>query len=125
MERVGMTLNLHGIANCDTVKKARLWLEAHGIAYTFRDYKKLPPAANELHDWVAEAGAAALINRSGTTWRKLLDTERGALENDPAGTAAIALMVANPSLIRRPIVTGAGAMLIGFKPAEWQERLVS
>ncbi len=118
-----MTLTLHGIANCDTVKKARAWLDGQGLAYSFRDYKKAPPAAGELRAWVAEVGAGALVNRAGTTWRKLPEAERAALDDDPDGAAAIALMLANPSLIRRPVVTGAGALIVGFKPAEWSTRL--
>lgn len=118
-----MTLILHGIANCDTVKKARAWLESAGTPYSFRDYKKAPPIAEELRAWVAEVGAGVLVNRAGTTWRKLPEAERAALDDDPDGAAAIALMVANPSLIRRPVMTGAGALIVGFKPEEWRARL--
>jgi len=111
-----MTITLHGIPNCDTVKKARTWLEGRGVAYDFRDYKKVPPTQAELTGWVKETGWEPLLNKAGTTFKKLPDADK--IDIDAA--KAIALMVANPSVIKRPVVTGAGALLIGFKPELWE-----
>ena len=108
-----MGLTLYGIPNCSTVKKARDWLEAHGLAYTFHDFKKdgVPPAA--LHEWVRSQGWEKLVNRAGTTWRKL-DAAEQARAVDAAG--AIALMQAQPSLIKRPVVQWPdGRLTVGFK----------
>lgn len=114
-----MTITLHGIPNCDTVKKARVWLTDRGVDYAFRDYKKAPPDGGELAGWVAQAGWEVLLNKAGTTFRKLADADKAGLDADKA----IALMVANPSLIKRPVVTGAGDLLVGFKPDQWQAAL--
>jgi arsenate reductase len=111
-----MTITLHGIPNCDTVKKARSWLEGRGIAYDFRDYKKAPPTAAELEGWVKQAGWELLLNKAGTTFKKLPDADKTGIDE----AKAIALMVANSSVIKRPVVTGAGALLIGFKPEQWE-----
>jgi len=110
-----MTITLHGIPNCDTVKKARTWLDGQGIAYEFRDYKKAPPSPEELQGWIAQTGWEPLLNKAGTTFRKLPDADKTGLDE----RKAIALMVANPSLIKRPVVTGARALLVGFKPDQW------
>ena len=110
-----MTITLHGIPNCDTVKKARTWLEGQGVAYEFRDYKKAPPSAAELKGWTGETGWEPLLNKAGTTFKKLPDDDKTGID----AAKAIALMVANPSVIKRPVVTGAGALLIGFKPELW------
>jgi Spx/MgsR family transcriptional regulator len=110
-----MTITLHGIPNCDTVKKARTWLTSQGIAHDFRDYKKALPSADEMKAWVAQAGWETLLNKAGTTFRKLPDADKNDLTEDKA----IALMVAHPSLIKRPVVTGAGNLLVGFKPDAW------
>lgn len=114
-----MTITLHGIPNCDTVKKARTWLDGQNIAYDFRDYKKVPPAADELAGWAEQASWETLLNRAGTTFRKLPDADK---ENLDEGKA-IALMIANPSTIKRPVVTGAGDLLVGFKPEVWSRLL--
>lgn len=114
-----MTLTLHGIPNCDTVKKARTWLEGQGIAYDFRDYKKAPPAPEELKGWADQVGWELLLNKAGTTFRKLPDADRADLDE----ARAIAIMVANPSTIKRPVVTGAGTPLVGFKPEAWAAAL--
>lgn len=119
-----MTITLHGIPNCDTVKKARAWLTDHGIAHDFRDYKKVPPTQGELAAWAGEAGWEVLLNRAGTTFRKLPDAERAGLDGADAQARAIAIMLAHPSTIRRPVVTGAaGGLLVGFKPDLWAQRL--
>lgn len=111
-----MTLTLHGIPNCDTVKKARTWLEGRGTAYDFRDYKKAPPTKAELEGWVEETGWEPLLNKAGTTFKKLPDADKANID----AAKAIALMVANPSVIKRPVVTGAPSLLVGFKPDQWE-----
>lgn len=111
-----MTITLHGIPNCDTVKKARTWLEDRGIAYDFRDYKKVPPTAVELGSWAKEIGWEPLLNKAGSTFKKLPDADKTGIDE----TRAIALMVANPSVIKRPVVTGAGKLIVGFKPEQWE-----
>ncbi|MBT2186351.1 arsenate reductase [Sphingobium nicotianae] len=113
-----MTITLHGIPNCDTVKKARIWLESRDVAYAFRDYKKVPPSAAELKGWTSESGWESLLNKAGTTFKKLPDGDK--VDIDEA--KAIALMVAHPSVIKRPVVTGAGPLLVGFKPENWASR---
>lgn len=110
-----MTLVLHGIPNCDTVKKARGWLDARGVGYAFHDYKKLGADAAMLERWAAAAGWEPLLNRAGTSFRKLTDADKADIDH----AKAITLMIANPSLIKRPVVEGAGPLLIGFKPETW------
>jgi Spx/MgsR family transcriptional regulator len=116
-----MTITLHGIPNCDTVKKARTFLERKGVAYEFRDYKKAPPNADELGEWASEAGWEQLLNKAGTTFRKLPDADKADIDE----AKAINLMVSNPSTIKRPVVTGAGKLLVGFKPDDWTARFGS
>lgn len=113
-----MTLTLHGIPNCDTVKKARTWLEGRSVAYDFRDYKKTPPTKAELEGWVKETGWEPLLNKAGTTFKKLPDADKTDIDT----TKAIALMAANPSVIKRPVVTGAGKPIVGFKPEQWETK---
>ena len=107
-----MTITLYGIPNCDTVKKARAWLDAAGVAYDFHDYKKAGVDAARLRDWAAEVGWEALFNRAGTTFKKLADADKANLDE----SSAITLMVAQPSMIKRPVVAGAGPLIVGFKP---------
>lgn len=114
-----MTITLYGIPNCDTVKKARAWLDERGLAYTFHDYKKQGADAGKLNAWVAAAGWEKVLNRAGTTFRKLPDTDKSDLD---AGKA-VAVMLANPSCIKRPIVEHDGGLLVGFKPDEWTAAL--
>lgn len=106
---------LYGIRNCDTVKTARAWLEAHGVPCILHDYRQAGIPAGMLEGWVAEAGWPALLNRAGTTFRKLPEPEREGLDE----ARAIALMRAHPSLIRRPVVPRPGELLIGFKPERY------
>jgi arsenate reductase len=113
-----MTVTLYGIPNCDTVKKARSWLDSQGVAYQFHDYKKHGVDEAALRGWVGEAGWEKLLNRAGTTFRKLPDAERADIDADKA----VAILLANPSTIKRPVVTGAGALIVGFKPDEWAGR---
>jgi arsenate reductase len=110
---------LYGIPNCDTVKKARTWLDAQGLAYVFHDYKKAGADPAKLAAWCAAVGWEKVLNRSGTTFRKLPDADKADLDQ----ARAIALMTANPSCIKRPIVEHSGAPLVGFKPDEWEAAL--
>lgn len=110
-----MTITLYGIPNCDTVKKARTWLDARGIAFAFHDYKKAGADAAKLAEWCHVAGWEKVLNRAGTTFRKLPEADREGLDE----TRAVAVMVANPSCIKRPVVEYPGGLLVGFKEAEW------
>jgi Spx/MgsR family transcriptional regulator len=110
-----MTTALYGIPNCDTVKKARVWLDAHGIAYTFHDYKKAGADAGKLAAWCDAAGWETVLNRAGTTFKKLPDADKA----DLSQAKAITLMLAQPSMIKRPVVERSGGLLIGFKPDKW------
>lgn len=106
---------LHGIPNCDTVKRARAWLDEHGVAYRFHDLKKQGVPSDALATWIAEAGWERLLNRQGTTWRKLDEATRARAAD---ATTAAALMQAQPSVIKRPVVRWAdGALTVGFDPA--------
>ena len=114
-----MTIQLFGIPNCDTVKKARTWLEGKGIDYAFHDYKKEGADADRLADWCDAAGWEALLNTRGTTFRRLSDADKADIDRDKA----IALMVAQPSMIKRPVVEHSRGVLVGFAPDEWSDTL--
>lgn len=114
-----MTATLHGIRACDTMKKARTWLEGQGIAFTFHDYKTAGVQRAALERWVDRLGWEALLNRSGTTFRKLPDAQRADLDRD----RAIAIMLDNPSSIRRPVLEDGDTLLVGFKPDVWAAQL--
>ena len=114
-----MTPVLYGIPNCDTVKKARAWLDARGIAHAFHDYKKAGADPTQVARWVANAGLDRVLNRAGTTFRKLPEADRADLD----AAKAVALMVAQPSLIKRPIVEHDGGLLVGFQPDQWAAAL--
>ena len=114
-----MTLTLYGSPNCDTMKKARVWLEGQGIAYHFHDYKKAGIDAATLRDWASQVGWEKLLNRAGTTFKKLPDADKAEIDEGKA----IALMLAQPSMIKRPVLTGAGAPLVGFKPELYEAAL--
>lgn len=114
-----MTIILYGIPNCDTVKKARTWLDAKGLAYAFHDYKKQGADPVKIAGWVNDAGWEKVLNRAGTTFRKLPDADRLGLDADKAVT----VMAANPSAIKRPVVEYPGGLLVGFKEAEWEAAL--
>lgn len=115
-----MTITLYGIPNCDTVKKARDWLNNRGIGYNFHDYKKAGAPAAKLESWCGTAGWETLLNRAGTTFKKLPEEMKAGID----GKRAIALMIDQPSMIKRPVVEHPGGLLIGFKPGEWEEKLV-
>lgn len=114
-----MTVTFYGIPNCDTVKKARTWLDGRGIAYAFHDYKKQGADAQRIARWVDAAGWEKVLNRAGTTFKKLPEADKQGLD---AGKA-VALMAANPSCIKRPVLEHPGRLLVGFKPEEWAAAL--
>lgn len=114
-----MTITLYGIKNCDTVKKARAWLDAAGIAYQFNDYKARGADAGKLAAWVAALGWETVLNRAGTTFRGLPDADRAEIDADKA----VALMLAQPSLIKRPMLESDGVLLAGFKPEIYAAKL--
>ena len=107
-----MTVTIYGIKNCDTMKKAFTWLDGHGVAYEFHDYKKAGVTPAQLAQWCEAAGWHTVLNRAGTTFRKLPDTDKQALTQDKA----VALMAAQPSMIKRPILDTGDKLEIGFKP---------
>ena len=111
-----MPITLYGIPNCDTVKKARTWLDQHDIAYAFHDYKTAGVTAAKLKAWSKAFGWETVLNRAGTTFRKLPDAAKSNLDQ----AKAIALMIEQPSMIKRPIVEHEGGLLIGFKQPEWE-----
>ena len=113
-------IEVYGIPNCDTVKRARAWLDAHGVAYRFNDFKKggVPPA--RLDAWIAALGWEALVNRRGTTWRRLDEAARAAVVD---AASARALLLAQASLVKRPVVEWrVGAPSVGFDAASWAAR---
>lgn len=114
-----MTITLYGIRNCDTVKKARTWLDGHKISYDFHDYKTAGIDAGRLQRWCKELGWEALLNRAGITFRKLPETERQDLDQGKA----IALMLAQPSMIKRPVLDLRTQRLVGFKPELYERAL--
>jgi arsenate reductase len=116
-----VSLTLYGISNCDTVKRARAWLAAQGVEHRFHDYKKAGVPADRLEGWLDALGWERLVNRSGTTWRRLDEAARSRV-TDVA--SAKALLLEQPSIIKRPVVEWDGGTLsVGFDPADWQLRL--
>ena len=110
---------LYGIKNCDTVKKARAWLDGRGTPYDFHDYKSAGIDEAQLRGWMEEAGWEKLLNRSGTTFRKLPHADKA----DLVAAKAAALMLAQPSMIKRPVVETERGLLVGFDPAAWEKAL--
>lgn len=108
-------IDLYGIPNCDTVRKARAWLDAHGLAYAFHDYKKDGTDPAKLERWVAQAGWETVLNRRGMTFRKLAEADKADLD----AAKAVRLMAAHPSAIKRPMVEHSGGLLVGFDPGAW------
>lgn len=113
------SVTIYGIKACDTMKKARAWLEAHGVAYAFHDYKARGVERAALERWVREAGWQVVLNRAGTTFRKLPDEDKAGLDE----AKAIALMLAQPSMIKRPVLEAEGVLLVGFKPEAYAAAL--
>ena len=103
---------MYGIKNCDTIKKARTWLEGQGVAYDFHDYKAAGIDADTLRTWVEKLGWETVLNRAGTTFRKLPEADRAGIDADKA----VALMQASPSMIKRPMLLQGDALIAGFKP---------
>lgn len=103
---------LYGIPNCDTIKKARKWLESHEIAYDFHDYKKAGVDEGLLRGWIGELGWETLLNKAGTSFRKLPDADKENIDAEKA----LALMLANPSMIKRPVLDDGKRKIVGFKP---------
>jgi len=116
-----MTIHLYGIPNCDTVKKARLWLESQAIDYAFHDYKNEGADAGKVAAWIADKGVEIVLNKRGTTFRKLSDAEKADAEDSHK---AVTLLVHNPSMIKRPVVEHSGGILVGFKEDEWSAQLL-
>lgn len=108
-------LTLYGIKNCDTVKKARKWLEAHDVDYQFHDFREDGLDKKELNNWLEKLGWEAVVNKRSTTWRNLSDKEKEISTN----AEATKLLLANPTLIKRPLVVKNTTLLIGFKEAEF------
>jgi arsenate reductase len=108
-----MPITIYGIKNCDTMKKARAWLDKHGVDYAFHDYKIAGIERAQLEQWCKKLGWETLLNRAGTTFRKLPDKDKNALD----AKKAIALMLTQPSMIKRPVLDlGHGKLLVGFAP---------
>jgi arsenate reductase len=107
-----MPITIYGIKNCDTMKKARAWLDGRGIEYAFHDYKVAGIAREQLTAWEKKVGWETLLNKSGTTFRKLPEKDREGLTEKKA----IALMLDQPSMIKRPVLDLGGKLLVGFKP---------
>ena len=110
-----MSVAFYGIPNCDTVRKARTWLEGKGIDYVFHDYKKQGADPARLAEWSDAVGWEALLNRRGSSFRALAEADMVDIDR----AKAIRLLQANPSVIKRPVIEHAGGVLVGFDPAEW------
>ena len=114
-----MSVELYGIPNCDTVKKARAWLDQRSLNYVFHDYKKEGADLLKLSAWSDEIGWETLLNRRGTTFRGLSDIDKADIDR----AKAVRLMQAHPSLIKRPVVEHGGGFLVGFDPEQWEAAL--
>ena len=110
-----MKTRLYGIPNCDTMKKARAWLESHGVAYEFHDYKKAGIERSKLEAWLKAVGWEVLLNRAGTTFRKLPESARSGLTE----AKATRLMLEQPSMIKRPVLERGKTLLVGFSPEKY------
>jgi arsenate reductase (glutaredoxin) len=116
------SITIYGIKNCDTVKKARAWLEQHGVDYVFHDYKTEGIERERLEQWCKKVGWETLLNRAGTTFRKLSESEKTNIDV----RKAIALMMAQPSMIKRPVLDlGGGKPLVGFAPEKYSAAVSS
>ncbi len=112
-------VTIYGIKNCDTMKKARAWLDAHGVSYAFHDYKVQGIERGRLETWARDVGWETLLNRAGTTFRKLPEKDKDGLNVKKA----IALMLDQPSMIKRPVLDVGGKVLVGFKPETYAKAL--
>ena len=113
----GKRVTIYGIKNCDTMKKARAWLDARGVAYQFHDYKAAGIEGAKLQGWAREVGWETLLNRAGTTFRALPEKDKDGLTEKKA----IALMTAQPSMIKRPVLNVGGRLLVGFRPEQYEK----
>ncbi|WP_408872852.1 ArsC family reductase [Gluconobacter roseus] len=113
------TLTIYGIASCDTMRKARAWLADHAISVTFHDYRKDGLERSRLEDWVGRLGWEKLLNRSGTTFRRLAPEVRDNIDEE----RAVALMLEHPAMIRRPVLEGPDVLLVGFRPDDYAATL--
>jgi arsenate reductase len=113
-------VTIYGIKNCDTMKKARGWLEINGVAHAFHDYKTAGIERERLESWAQAVGWETLVNRSGQTFRKLADKDKENLNEKKA----IKLLLDQPSMIKRPVLDVGGKLLVGFKPAEYEKALL-
>ena len=114
-----MTTTIYGIKACDTMQKARAWLADHGVGYAFHDYKAQGVERPRLEGWARAVGGEVLLNRSGTTFRKLPDADKA----DLTEAKAIGLMLAQPSMIKRPVLETDAGLIVGFKPEVYAARL--
>ena len=114
-----VTVTIYGIKNCDTMKKARAWLDTHGVAYRFHDYRAEGVDAARLQHWAGQVGWEKLLNRAGTTFRKLPDADKA----DVDAAKAVALMLREPAMIRRPVLETPGGLLVGFDAAAYARAL--
>ncbi len=114
-----MAITIYGIKNCDTMKKARAWLADHDISYRFHDYKAAGVERRTLEAWAAKVGWEVLLNRAGTTFRKLPEKDKEGLTREKA----IDLMCQQPSMVKRPVLDGDGKLIVGFKPEIYDREL--
>jgi arsenate reductase len=114
-----MATTIYGIKNCDTMKKARAWLDAKGVAYDFHDYKTAGIAKEKLKGWSDKLGWETLLNRAGTTFKKLPDADKEGLTEKKA----LALMLAQPSMIKRPVLEVGSKLVVGFKPENYEKEV--
>jgi arsenate reductase (glutaredoxin) len=119
---MAVSITIYGIKNCDTMKKARAWLDKHGVEYEFHDYKTAGIERERLERWEKKVGWETLFNRAGTTFRKLPEKDKNGLD----AAKAVALMLAQPSMIKRPVLDlGAGKLLFGFAPEQYDKALAT
>ncbi len=116
---MAMSVTIYGIPNCDTMKKARSWLAKNGVEYLFHDYKKDGIERKRLESWSDKIGWEVLLNRAGTTFRKLSDADKAAIDRK----RAITLMIEQPSMIKRPVLEAGGHLLVGFEPSDYAAAL--
>jgi arsenate reductase len=115
----GVSITIYGIKNCDTMKKARAWLDSHRVAYAFHDYKSAGIDKKRLEGWAKDVGWETLLNRAGTTFRKLPDNDKQGL----TASKAIALMLEQPSMIKRPVLDLGGKLVVGFTPENYKAQV--
>ncbi|MBK8115133.1 MAG: arsenate reductase [Candidatus Accumulibacter sp.] len=118
--KLQQVVRIYGIRNCDSMKKAFVWLAEHAVACDFVDYRQAAPTAAQLADWNLRVGWKALLNTRGTTWRRLGEEDRADVDE----ARALTLMARHPSLIRRPVIDTGTALLVGFDPDRYAEELL-